>query len=106
VDNWQVWLNASMKGVTGNCVDISGWSTTCIMVGTCDLIEDNNWMATNLHIINQKTNTLHMLEPDRTDLQQGSNLLSPTVMTSHEGLRPYQGQLSDVQANYRAVANR
>jgi len=90
-DRWQVWLKASVRGVTGNRVDISGWYTIFDLGGIYDLIVGKDWMAANLHIIDHKSNTLHMLEPDWSDLQQGSRLPSTIVTTSLVGLRPHQG---------------
>jgi hypothetical protein len=88
-DRWQVWLKASVQGITGNCVDISGWYTIVHLRGISDLIVGKDWMAANLHIIDHKTNTLHMLEPDLSDLQQGSGLPSTIITTSLLGLRPH-----------------
>jgi hypothetical protein len=90
-DRWQVWLKASVRGVTGNRVDISGWYSIFDLGGIYDLIVGKDWMAANLHIIDHKTNTLHMLEPDWSDLQQGSRLPLTMVTTSLVGLRPLQG---------------
>jgi len=63
-------------------------------------------MAANLHIIDHKINTLHMLEPDWTDLQQCSRLLSTIVTTSLVGLQPHQGQSREVRAHCKRVARR
>jgi len=67
-DRWQVWLKVSVRGVTGNRVNISGWYTIFDLGGIYDLIVGKDWMAANLHIIDHKTNTLHMLEPTWSDL--------------------------------------
>jgi hypothetical protein len=98
-DRWQVWLKALVRGVTGNCVDISRRYTIFDLGGIYDLIVGNDLMAANLHIINQKTNTLHMLEPDWSDLQQGSRLPSTIVTMSLVGLRPHQGRLREVRSH-------
>jgi hypothetical protein len=66
-DRWQVWVKASIRGVTGNRIDISGWYTIFNLGGIQDLIVGKDWIAANLHIIDYKTNTLHMLEPDWPD---------------------------------------
>jgi hypothetical protein len=90
-DRWQIWLKASVRGVTGNRVDISRCYTIFNLGGIFDLIVGKDWTAANLHIFDHKTNTLHMLEPDWSDLQQGSRLRSTIVMTSLVSLRPHQG---------------
>ena len=105
-DRWQVWLKVSVGVVTGNRVNISGWYTIFDLGGIYDLIVGKDWMASNLHIIDHKTNTLHMLEPDWTDLQQCSRLPSTIVTTSLVGLRPHQGQLREVRAHCKLVARR
>ena len=46
-DRWQVWLNASIRGVTGNRVDISGWYTVFDLGGIYDLIVGKDCMAVN-----------------------------------------------------------
>ena len=81
-DKWQDWMNASVRGVTSNRIDISGWYTFFDLEGIYDLIVGNDWMAANLHIIDHKINTQHMLERDWTDLQQDSCHPSTIVMTS------------------------
>ena len=80
-DRWQVWLKASVRGITSNGIDISGWYTIFDLQGIYDLFMGKDWMAANLHIIDHKTNTLHMLKPDWTILQQGSHLPSTTITT-------------------------
>jgi len=105
-DRWQVSLKASVRGVTGNRIDISGWYTIFDLGGIYDLIVGKDWMAANLHIIDHKTNTLHMLEPDWSDLQQGSRLPSTIVTTSLVGLRPHQGRMREVRAHCKTVARR
>jgi hypothetical protein len=63
-------------------------------------------MAANLDIVDDKTNTVHMLEPNWTDLQQGFHYPSTIVMTSLLGLQPHKGQLREVQAHCKSVAPR
>ena len=67
-DKWQVWLNASVSGVTSNRVDLSAWYTIFNLGGICDQIVGKDWMAANLHIISHKTNTPRMLEPNWTEV--------------------------------------
>jgi hypothetical protein len=50
-DTWQVWLNASTRGVAGNRVDIADWYTVFNLGGIHDLIVGEDWMAVNLHLI-------------------------------------------------------
>ena len=90
-NRWQVRLDVSIRSIAGNRVDISGWYMVFDLGGIYDLIVGKDWMAVNLHLIDHKTNTLHMLEPDWTVLQQGSRLPSTIITTSLIGLRPHQG---------------
>jgi hypothetical protein len=105
-DTWQVWLKASVSGVTGKRVDISRWYTIFDLGGIYDLIVGKDWMAANLHIIDHKTNTLHMLEPDWPDLQQGSRLPSTIVTILLIGLRLHLERLREVRAHCKTVATR
>jgi hypothetical protein len=75
-----------VRGITGNRVNISGWYIIFDLGGIYDLIVGKDWIAANLHIIDDKTNTSHMLQPNWFDLQQGSRLLSRIVTTSRVGL--------------------
>jgi len=63
-------------------------------------------MAANLPSIDQKINTLHMLERDWTDLQQDSCHLSTIVTTSLVDWRPPHGPLREVRAHCNRVARR
>jgi len=105
-DRWQVWLKVLVRGVPGNLGDIAGWYTIFDLGGIYDLNVGKDWMAANLLIIDHETNTLHMLEPDWTDLQESSRLQSTMVTTSLVGLRPHQGRLREVRAQCKAVARR
>ena len=105
-DRWQVWLKVAVRGVTGNRINISRWYTIFDLGGIYNLIVGKDWMAAYLHIINHKTNTLHMLEPNWTDLQQGSHLPSTIITTSLVGQRPHQGQLREVRVHCKTVACR
>jgi len=87
-DRWQVWLNGSMRDVTTNHVPISGWYMIADLGGIYHLIFGKNWMAANLHNIDHKTNTLHMLEPNWTDLRHCSHLPSTIITTLLVGLQP------------------
>jgi len=105
-DRWQIWLRALVRGVTANRVNISGWYTVFDLGGIYDLNVGKDQMAANLHIIDHKTNTVHMLEPDWYDLQPGSRLPSTIVTTSRVCLRSRQGQLREVRAHCMTVARR
>ena len=105
-NRWQVWLKASVRGVTSNHVDISGWYTIFDSGGIHCLIVGKDLMAANLHILDHKTNTLHMLEPDWTELPEGSCLPSTIFTTSLVGLRPHQGRMREVHAHCKTAARR
>jgi len=66
-DWWQVWLKASVRGVTGKQSDISWWYMIFHLGGIYDLIVGKDWLAANLHIIDLETNTLPMMEPNWND---------------------------------------
>jgi hypothetical protein len=59
---------------------------TVDLEGLYNLIVGQYWMAAKLCSIHHKTNTLHMLEPDWTDVQQGSHHLLTIVTTLLVGL--------------------
>jgi hypothetical protein len=105
-DRLQVWLKESVRGVTGNYIHTSGWSRIFDLGGIYDQIVGKHWMAANLQIIDHKTNTLYMLEPDWSDMQAGSRLLSTIVTTLLIGLGPYQARLREVRAHCKTVACR
>jgi hypothetical protein len=67
-DRCQVWLKAWVRGINCNHVDISGWYAIFQLGGSCDQIVGKDRMAANLHIIDHKTNTGHMVEPDWSDM--------------------------------------
>jgi hypothetical protein len=104
-DRWQIGMKVSVGGITGNHVNISRWYTIFDLGDMSDLIVDKDWMAPNLHIINKKTNTLHMREPNWTGFPQGSRLQSTIVTTSLVSLQLHKEQLSKVRAHWKTVAH-
>jgi len=88
-DRWQVWLHDSMRDLSDNHIDIFGWYTVFHLGGIYDLIDGKDWMADNLHLIDHKSNTLHMLEPNWSELKQGTHLPSTIITTSLVGLQPH-----------------
>jgi len=106
VDCRQSCLNASIRWVTSNHVNIPGWYTIFDLGDIYDLIVAKDWMAANLHIIDHKTSILHLLVPDWTNWQQGAHRLSTTIMISMVGLRPHWEPWREGQAYCRMVDHR
>jgi len=95
-----------LRGITGNRINISNWYTIFDLRGIYYLILGIDWIATNLHVINHKTNTLHLLEPNYTDLEQGSHLASTIGKSSLSSLRRLQQQCREVWAHCSTAACR
>jgi hypothetical protein len=105
-ERWQVYLrNATMRGEKGNTINVDGWYTIFDLKGCYDLIIGKNWMAKNPHLIDYRTNTLHMLEADWSTLGKGG-VAQFNVQTSLYGLRPHQGRESEVTSFCKGVVER
>jgi hypothetical protein len=83
----QVWFDMPIKGITANRMDILEWQNISHSQDIYYLIVGNDCIAANVHIINDKTNTVYMLKPKPTDLEQHSHLPSGIVSTLHSCLR-------------------
>jgi hypothetical protein len=54
----QVYLQAEMRGITGNTVSVEDSYTIYDLNRNYDLIIEKNWMTSNPHTMNHATNTL------------------------------------------------
>jgi transposase InsO family protein len=98
---YQVWIDATIRGITGNSVSVAGWYVVYDLQGAYDLIVGKDWHAKNPHLVDAD-NRLHLLEPDWTRLSSdGCPAFIPT--TSLMGLRPHQGRARSLEAHCAEV---
>jgi len=100
-NQYQVWLKARIRGITGNYADISGWFTLFDLNGVYDLIIGKNWHSTTLHLVDSD-NVLHLLDADWSLLTDGRPAFLPRL--SLIGLRPPQGRYREVQSHCATIA--
>lgn len=100
----QVYLNANLKGITGNQVKIDGWYTVFDLKGNYDVIVGKNWMSANPHIVDHKNNILHMLKGDWAEIDPTTHRPALVPAISITGLRKHQGRYRETYKHCLTVA--
>jgi hypothetical protein len=93
---YQVWIDASIRGITGNSVSIAGWYVVFDLQGAYNLIVGRSWHTKKPHVVGTD-NRLHLLEPDWSRLNAEC---IPTFVPQRLllGFRPHQGRARNLEA--------
>jgi hypothetical protein len=98
-DRYQVWLDESIRGISGNYTTVTGWYTLFDLGGEYDLIVGKNWHSITCHLVDAD-NVLHLLDEQRTADGQVAFLLKLSL----KGLRLHQARYREVHNHYVALA--
>ena len=98
-DRYQVWLDGSIRGISGNYATITGWYTLFDLSGAYDLIMGKNWHSITRHLVDAD-NVLHLLNEQRA--ADGQVAFLPKL--SLKGHLPHQGRYRKVYNHCAAVA--
>jgi hypothetical protein len=98
-DRYQIWLDGSIRGISGNYAIITGWYTLFDLGGAYDLIVGKNWHSIICHLVDAD-NVLYLLD----EMRAADSQVAFLTKLSLKDLRPHQGRYGEVHNHYAAVA--